>query len=96
MTLVEVMVAMAIIAVVAVIFVSGFYTMSGVTAEGARMTGADEDVERSIASGGAPDESSALELTLSGGAIGSPNISGHVREYSADGQSFRVFVPDDL
>lgn len=94
MTLIEVVVAFAIIAVISVVIVIGFRTMGGVLQSGSEMDRIDQELEDKIAKSGAPTSSTGaiLEFEVSGTAF---TIPGSVNEYETDedgtAQKFKVF-----
>jgi prepilin-type N-terminal cleavage/methylation domain-containing protein len=97
MTLVEVMVAFAMLAIVTVIIVVGFRAMSSVTLKGDELSNADQELERMIASD--DTGSYTTEAAVQGLAFSADQtnylIPGTVRVYTEDGKTFRVFVPEE-
>jgi prepilin-type N-terminal cleavage/methylation domain-containing protein len=97
MTLVEVIVAFAMLSIVTVILVVGFRAMSSVTLRGDELSNADQELERMIA---AEDTGSyTTEAAVQGLAFSTDQtnylIPGTVRVYTEDGKTFRVFVPEE-
>lgn len=99
MTLVEVVVAFAIISIVSVVIVIGFRTMGGVLHEGSSVSRLDQQLEKDIAtsSGTAIKTEASLDVeNASGEAI---ELKGQVKEYTVtdengDKQTFRIFEAD--
>jgi prepilin-type N-terminal cleavage/methylation domain-containing protein len=96
MTLVEVMVAFAMIAIVSLVVVFGFHTMSGVSLKGSKINNADQEMESVIAQDAGSYATEAaitgIEFTVDGNSF---KIPGNVRIYADDERTFRVFVPED-
>lgn len=97
MTLIEVIVAFAMVAVISVVIIIGFRTMGSVLKEGGDTSRIDQQLEKEIAtsSPGAVEPTPAA-IELSGSSI---KIDGNIQEYYVEGedgskQSFRIFVAD--
>jgi prepilin-type N-terminal cleavage/methylation domain-containing protein len=84
MTLVEVMVAMAIIAVVAVMCVSAFMTVLGAEMRETNTRLASEEVETQIATGAEPVPMAAVDLELGGYTIPSTTAAAYEATVGAD------------
>ncbi|MDR0357280.1 MAG: prepilin-type N-terminal cleavage/methylation domain-containing protein [Clostridiales Family XIII bacterium] len=97
MTLIEVMIAFAMIAVIAAVAVFGFYAIANVLAKSERIQYADQTLEENIASGknGTKEASLSNGLAFSAGGI-DYEIPGDIAAYAEDGKTFRVFVPDGV
>lgn len=100
MTLIEVVVAFAIISIVSVVIIIGFRTMGGVMKEGSDVSRLDQELEKNIATSTSTSESGIKYLNLSGEAI---QLKGTIKEYtttdssSEDGgtQTFRIFEAEE-
>lgn len=93
MTLIEVVVAFAIIAVVSVVIIIGFRTMGSVLNEGGEVSRLDRKLEKDIAISSPSAVTSGAVLKISGDAIA---IDGNIKEYTikdkdGESQTFRIF-----
>jgi prepilin-type N-terminal cleavage/methylation domain-containing protein len=99
MTLIEVMVAFVLIAIVALIAVVGFNAMASVTRKGDDIREKDKGLENAVAVDEPDTYTTApgvgkLKFDLDG-TEDTVEINGEVRIYEQDGETFRVFVPAD-
>lgn len=95
MTLIEVVVSFAIVAIIAVVIIMGFRTMGAVSQEGNTIDNIDEQLEQQIATSTSTAVSDNADIKTSDSSI---TIKGEVREYTKneDGKelSFRIFEAD--
>ena len=96
MTLIEVVVSFAILAIIAVVIIMGFRTMGAVSQEGNKIDNIDEQLEQQVAASGDPESETGADLTTSDSSI---TIKGKVKQYTVneDGKelTFRVFEADE-
>jgi len=106
-TLIETIVAFAIIAIILVVAVIGFNTIASVDNRAQNWNAVDQDLETLIATGqGFEDNPEEATLTLSfresisGSPVRTPDgdpitvqIDGHILIYTQDGKSLAVFQP---
>lgn len=97
-TLIESLVAFAIIAVILVAALSGFNALASLNIKAQRMNLADESLEAFIASrapGNDPDHpDKKAAISFGAGDDESIRITGNVRVYFSNGRTLAVFVPD--
>ncbi len=92
MTLIEVVVSFAIVAIIAGVIIVGFRTMGMISLEGNKIDNIDQKLESQIATSSNSTIQSDTSLTTSDGSI---TIEGNVKEYTKNENgknlTFRVF-----
>ena len=95
MTLIEVVVSFAIIAVVSVVIIIGFRTMGGLLQDSSAIGRLDQELEQDIATSTQAAVNTPAEINISGNTI---TIKGNIKEYEitegSKTQRFKVFSTD--
>ena len=100
MTLIEVTVSFAIVAIISVVIVIGFRTIGSVTQEGRNTSDISQQLEQQIAASSSSTVESDADLNISTGSRSTITINGEIKEYTIEEngttRTFRLFEAKDI